>query len=77
MKKWILIFIGNLFSLSVFSQSAVTEGIEMADVMRASGKIYVVLLVVLVILTGLILYLVKLDRKISKLEAEFPPKDNK
>jgi hypothetical protein len=36
--------------------------------LRANGKIYVVLAVALTILTGLILYVVSLDRKISKLE---------
>ena len=77
MKKWILIVIGNLCSLSVFSQSPASESIEMADVMRTSGKIYVVVLVILVILTGLILYLIRLDRKISKLEAEFRTKVKK
>lgn len=36
--------------------------------LRANGKIYVVLAVALTILIGLIIYLVSLDRKISKLE---------
>jgi CcmD family protein len=38
--------------------------------MRSNGKIYVVVTVVLIILIGLLLYLVRLDRKISKLEKE-------
>lgn len=41
---------------------------EMADTMKANGKIYVVIAVMLTILAGLVLYLVRLDRKISKLE---------
>ena len=41
---------------------------EMADVMRSNGKIYVVVAVVSIIMTGLILYLVRLDRRISILE---------
>lgn len=44
------------------------EVVEMADKMRGDGKIYVVVAVILTILSGLILYLVRLDRKISKLE---------
>ena len=44
--------------------------VEMADVMRSNGKIYVVIAVILTILTGLILYVVRLDRKISQLEKE-------
>ena len=38
--------------------------------MRHNGKIYVVVTVILIIFTGLILYLVRLDRKISRLEKE-------
>jgi len=38
------------------------------NLMRDNGKIYVVIAVMLTILAGLILYLVRLDRKISKLE---------
>lgn len=46
------------------------ESAEMADVMRSNGKIYVVVAVCLTILAGLFFYLVRLDRKISKLEKE-------
>lgn len=40
----------------------------MADTFRSNGKIYVVVAVILTIFAGLILYLVRLDRKIDKLE---------
>jgi hypothetical protein len=53
-----------LINVTSFAQ----EKVEMADVMRSNGKIYVVVAVCLTILFGLILYLVKLDRKITKLE---------
>ena len=42
--------------------------VKMADVMKENGKIYVVIAVMLTILAGLVLYLIRLDRKISKLE---------
>jgi len=42
----------------------------MASIMRSNGKIYVVVAVLLTILIGLILYLINIDRKISKLENE-------
>jgi len=42
----------------------------MAELMRSDGRIYVVIAVILAILTGLILYLVRLDRKIAKMEKE-------
>jgi hypothetical protein len=38
--------------------------------MRHNGKIYVVVSVILIILMGLILYLIRLDRKITRLEKE-------
>jgi hypothetical protein len=41
---------------------------QMADVMRENGRIYVVVAVVLTILAGLIIYLVRIDRKVSRLE---------
>ena len=47
-----------------------SQHVEMADQLRANGKIYVVVAVVVVILLGLILYLVRLDRKITRLEKE-------
>ena len=42
----------------------------MADDLRASGKIYVVVAVVTVIVAGLLAYLISLDRKVSRLEKE-------
>jgi len=50
--------------------SASVQRIEMADQLRANGKIYVVVTVVVIILLGLILYVTRLDRKISRLEKE-------
>ena len=44
--------------------------VEMADQFRADGKIYVVIAVVAVILTGIFVYLFRLDTKISKLEKQ-------
>jgi len=38
--------------------------------MRSNGKIYVVVGVVLIILLGLLLYVARLDRKITRLEKE-------
>ena len=44
------------------------EPVEMASTMRSNGKIYVVVAVVVAILIGLFVYLLALDRKISKIE---------
>jgi hypothetical protein len=62
--KNVLCCILLLISASAKAQSQV----EMADGMRAEGKIYVVVAIILIILTGFILYLAILDRKVKKLE---------
>ena len=41
---------------------------EMADAMRANGKIYVVLGVILIVLLGLFVYLFFIEKKVKKLE---------
>lgn len=66
-KKIIMMLATVLTFLPVFAQDKKTE---MADLMRENGRIYVVVAVVLTILIGLILYVVRLDKKISRLEKE-------
>lgn len=44
------------------------KDVPMADGMRAEGKIYVVVAIILIILIGLVTYLVLMDRKVKKLE---------
>ena len=64
MKKFISFLIVLLTSFSVFAQ----EEVQMADQMRADGKIWVVVGVIAIVFVGIIAYLVLLDRKISKIE---------
>ncbi|HVM89431.1 MAG TPA: hypothetical protein VMT76_14690 [Puia sp.] len=45
-----------------------TDKVQMADAMHSNGKIYVVVTVLVIILLGLFLYLMRLDKKISKME---------
>ena len=65
MKKLSLILLLLISAASGFAQS---DKVEMADVMRSNGKIYIVVTVCLTILVGLFFYVYLLDRKISKLE---------
>ncbi|HRO41693.1 MAG TPA: hypothetical protein PL009_02595 [Flavipsychrobacter sp.] len=58
------------FSAFSFAQNAQPE---MADALRKDGKIYVVVLVLATIFAGIIAFLVRLDRKISKLEKHNNP----
>jgi bacteriorhodopsin len=69
MKKFTLFLFCTLASLVSFSQE-----VEMADGMRASGKIYVVVAVLVTILLGLILFLIMIDRKVSDLEKKINKK---
>jgi hypothetical protein len=67
MKQLILFLSFLLLNVYVFAQG---NGVEMADTMRSNGKIYVVVAVILTIFAGIIIYLVRLDRKISRLERD-------
>ena len=75
MKKLLTIAL-LVFSLSALAQDKipVTEAdysnnsVEMADTMRANGKIYVLVGVIVLIFAGITVYLINTDRKISKLE---------
>jgi len=58
----------SLIALIVVAFSARAQEPEMADAMRADGKIYVIVVIVVVILIGLIGYLFMLDRNVKKLE---------
>ena len=68
--KSLLTFICLLLLIVVSHAQDEGNRVEMADTMRSNGRIYVVVAVVVVILIGLILYLIRLDRKISRLEKE-------
>lgn len=60
----------TLMMLSLFASfvTVAQDKVEMADVMRSNGKIYVVVAVCLAILIGLFLYVMMLDRKMRKIE---------
>jgi len=65
-------FVTTLLLLINFLSQAqsTTDTVDMADTMRSNGKIYVVIAVILTIFAGIIIYLIRLDRKMTKLEKE-------
>ncbi|MBA4054554.1 MAG: CcmD family protein [Marivirga sp.] len=67
MKRLIKNILGILLILASVTSHAQSD-VQMADGMRAEGKIYVVVAIILIVLAGLIFYLVMLDRKVKKLE---------
>lgn len=59
-----------LLALTTVTNISQAQEETMANTMRSNGKIYVVVAVLTTILVGLIAYLVRLDKKISKLEKD-------
>ena len=68
--KGILFLISSLFSANLWAQENVSKP-EMAFEMRSSGKIYVVVAVLAVIFAGIVIFLIAMDRKVTRLEARF------
>jgi CcmD family protein len=75
MKKWLVILF-LVFSLQAIAQEKIeiTEAdyqnskVEMADVMRSEGKIYVLVGIIGIVFAGILVYVINTDRKVSKLE---------
>jgi hypothetical protein len=65
-----------LFSLSQTANflAQQPDSVEMADQLRADGKIWVVVLVIAVVFAGIIAYLVRMDRQLSKVEKDVKQK---
>lgn len=59
-----------LLCMTLMPQLAWAEQVEMADVMRSNGKIFVVVAVVVTILAGILLYIFQTEKKLKKLEKE-------
>jgi hypothetical protein len=66
--RLILSFLFILISFPLLAQSP--DGVEMADLLRSNGKIYVVVAVLATIFIGLVIYLVIIDKKLSRLEKQ-------
>ncbi|GIV43285.1 MAG: hypothetical protein KatS3mg035_0408 [Bacteroidia bacterium] len=70
MMRYILtVLFSILYSTIVFAQD-----VEMADDLRSNGKIYIVVAVLLIIFIGIVIYLINIDKKVSKLEKEINSK---
>ena len=60
--------IKTLLALILVNPAFGQDQVEMADQLRAEGKIYVVVTIIVIVLAGLIFYLFLLDKKVKKLE---------
>jgi hypothetical protein len=73
MKKTISLSILFLFALvSVNAQDA--NQVEMADALYANGKIYIVAIVAAIVIAMLSVYVILIDRKVTKLEEKINQK---
>lgn len=66
---FLTLFIGVLNVENACAQASDTA-FEMADVLHQNGKIYLVVLVLLTIFAGVLTMLIRLERKLSRWEAE-------
>jgi len=60
----------TFISTTIFAQTNIANASNNDGAMRSGGKIYVVMAIVITILTGLIIYVYRLDRKISRIEKD-------
>jgi len=66
MKKLALIIVLLMSFISVFAQPG--QDVEMADTLRSSGRIYVVVATIAIVFIGLAIYLFTIDKRLKKLE---------
>lgn len=65
----LLLLLLFLFSATLlFAQQS--NDVEMADQMRSSGKIYVVIATIVIIFIGLAVYLFTIDQRLKKIERD-------
>jgi len=67
MKKIFFSLILMMATMQLFAQD---NGVEMADSLRSNGKIYVVVICIVIILVGLLAYLFAIDKRLKKIEKE-------
>ena len=68
-----LFFLAFLFA-TVFANAQDASQPQMADGMRAEGKIYVVIAVLAIVFISVVVYLLMIERRLKKLEEEINAK---
>lgn len=70
-RNFLLTALSLLFiTTSTLAQTAAADRVADKGFMVSNDKIYVVMVIVITILAGLIFYVVRLDKKISRIEKE-------
>ena len=77
MKKWLIVFFLLVSfqakpqeKIEITSDDYQNSAVEMADIMRSEGKIYVLVGIIGIVLGGILVYVIYTDRKISRLEKQ-------
>lgn len=65
MKKIAVTLLLLITTLNLFAQA---NDVEMADALRSNGKIYIVVICIVIILLGLLSYLFVIDKRLKMLE---------
>ena len=58
----------GLLAGPAFAQAPASQAVEMADALRADGKIWVVVGVFAIVTLGVLIYIFRLESKVTKLE---------
>ena len=69
-KRFYLVLIGTILVRALYAQSA--EGV---DFMRSIGKIYVVVAVIVAMFIGIVIFMLYIDRKLTKIEQQVEEHD--
>jgi len=69
------IFLTLILLITTFQLFAQNNDIEMADALRSNGKIYIVVISVVIILVGLLIYLFAIDKRLKMLEKKSDAKN--
>lgn len=73
-KRTLAVLLTALFMPFLSSaQEAYADKTEMADILYQNGRIYLVVFVLTIIFVGIILYLIRIERKLNKLEKNNNP----
>ncbi len=79
--KYIFLSLCLLLSLSISAQKQEiveedyqNDRIEMADAMRADGKIYVLVAIIVTLFAGFLIYIIRTEQKIKKIEKSLKDK---
>tara|TARA_R110000868_G_scaffold176107_1_gene413476 strand:- start:598 stop:801 length:204 start_codon:yes stop_codon:yes gene_type:complete len=60
----------NLLLLLATPLFTFAQDVEMADLLHENGKIFVVVGVIAIIFVGIVVYLITIDRRLTKIEKE-------